>query len=57
MVAADIELGDASDGGYEDDSEKGADVEDQEFFPEGPGEGEKEEDTDGEEDVAAHGGA
>ena len=57
MVAADIELRDASDGGHEDDSEEGADVEDEELFPEGPGEGEEEKDTDGEENVAAYRGA
>ena len=53
MVAAQVETSDASDGGHEDDSEEGADVEDQELFPEGPGEGEKQEDRDAEEDVAA----
>ncbi len=45
--------GDASDGGHQDDSEERADVEDQQLFLEGPGEGEEEEDADGEEDVAA----
>jgi hypothetical protein len=50
-------LRDASDGGHEDDSEEGADVEDEELFPEGPGEGEEEKDTDGEENVAAYRGA
>jgi len=51
-IAADIELGDAAYEGHENDSEEGADVEDEELFPEGPGEGEKEEDRDAEEDVA-----
>jgi hypothetical protein len=55
MVAADVELGDAGDGGHENDGEEAADVEDQDLFPECPGEGEKEEDGDGEEDVAADG--
>jgi len=53
MVAADIELGDACDDGHENDGEEGADVEDQKLFLEGPGEGEKKEDRDAEEDVAA----
>ena len=48
---------DAGDGGHENDSEEGADVEDEELFLEGPGEGEKEEDADAEEDVAADFGA
>jgi hypothetical protein len=46
-------LRDAPDGGHEDDSEEGADVKDEELFLEGPGEGEKQEDADAEEDVAA----
>jgi hypothetical protein len=46
-------LGDAADDGHENDGEEGADVEDQELFPEGPSEAEKEEDRDSEEDVAA----
>jgi hypothetical protein len=53
MIAADIGLGDAADDGHENDGEEGADVEDQELFPEGPSEAEKEEDRDSEEDVAA----
>ncbi len=53
MVAAEVELRDASDDGHENDGEEGADVEDQELFFEGPGEGEKEQDGDCEEDVAA----
>ena len=53
MVAADIELRDASDGGHENDSKEGTDVEDQKLFLEGPGEGEKKQDRDTEEDVAA----
>jgi hypothetical protein len=57
VVAAQVELRDASDGGHEDYGEEGADVEDQEFFFEGPGEGEKKEDRDAEEDVAADFGA
>ena len=48
---------DAGDDGHENDGEEGADVEDQELFFEGPGEGEKKEDRDSEEDVAADGGA
>ena len=44
---------DAAYEGHENDSEQGADVEDEELFPEGPGEGEEEEDCDAEEDVAA----
>jgi hypothetical protein len=50
-------LADVSDGGHENDSEEGADVEDEEFFAESPGEGEKKEDADAEEDVAADFGA
>ena len=46
-------MGDARDGGHENDSEEGADVDDEELFLEGPGEGEKEEDYDAEEKVAA----
>ena len=57
MIAAEVELRDARDGGHENDGEEGADVEDQELFFEGPGEGEEEEDGDGEEDVAADFGA
>jgi hypothetical protein len=53
MVAADVELSDAGDGGHEDDSEERADVEDEDLFLEGPGEGEQEKDADGEEDAAA----
>jgi hypothetical protein len=48
-----VELRDAIDGGHENDGEEAADIEDQELFPEGVGEGEKEEDGDREEDVAA----
>jgi hypothetical protein len=54
VVAAKVEFGDVGDCGPEDDSEESADVEDQELFLEGPCEGEKEEDDDGEEDVAAN---
>jgi hypothetical protein len=50
-------LRDALDGGHENDSEEGADVEDEELFPEGEGEGEKKEDGDAEEDVATDPGA
>lgn len=57
MIAAKVDLGDASDGGHEDDSEEGADVEDQKLFLYGPGEGEEEKDADREEDVAANCGA
>jgi hypothetical protein len=57
MVAAEVEPGDAGDGGHEDDSEESADVEDEDLFLEGPGEGEKEKDSDAEEDVAADLGA
>jgi hypothetical protein len=53
MVATDVELGDAGDGGHEDDSEERADVEDQDLFLEGPGEGEQEKNSDRKEDVAA----
>ena len=41
LVVADFELGDAVDGGHENDSEESADVEDEEFFLEGVGEGQK----------------
>ncbi len=57
MVAADIELGNASDDGHENDGKEGADVKDQELFFEGPGKGEKKQDGDCEEDVAADRGA
>jgi hypothetical protein len=46
-------LRDAGDGGHENDSEEGADVEDQELFLEGVGEGEEQKDGDGKENVAA----
>jgi hypothetical protein len=46
-------VGDVGDGGHKNDSEEGADVEDDDLFAEGPGEGEKEEDADAEDDVAA----
>jgi hypothetical protein len=48
---------DAVDGGHENDGEKGADVEDLELAGESVGEGKKEEDENGEEDVAADFGA
>jgi len=57
MIAAKVELRDAIDGGQENYSEEAADVEDQELFPEGVGEGEKKEDGDAEENVAADLGA
>jgi hypothetical protein len=50
-------VGDAGDGGHEDDGEEGADIEDQQLLLEGPGEGEAEEDDETEENVAADGGA
>jgi hypothetical protein len=50
-------VGDAVDGGHEDDGEEGADIEDQQLFLEGPGEGEAEEDDKTEDNVAADGGA
>jgi hypothetical protein len=53
MVAAQVEASDAAYERHENDSEESADVEDEELFPEGPGEGEKEEDDDTEDDVAA----
>jgi hypothetical protein len=53
MVAADVDLGDAGDGGHEDDSEEGADVEDEQLFFECPRKGEKKKNAEGEEDVAA----
>jgi hypothetical protein len=52
-VPAKIELGEAGDGGHEDDSEEAADVEDQQLFLDGPGESEKKEDDDAEENVTA----
>src|SRR3954447_2125504 len=54
MIAAQVETSDARDGGHENDSEERADVEDQDLFPEAPGEGEKEEGRDAEDDVAAN---
>jgi hypothetical protein len=53
MVAAEVETSDASDGGHENDREEGADVEDEELFPQAPGKREKQECRDAEEDVAA----
>jgi hypothetical protein len=50
-------LPDAIDGGHENDSEEAADIEDQKLFSEGEGEGEKKEDGDREENVAADFGA
>jgi hypothetical protein len=50
-------LPDAIDGRHKNDSEEAADVENQELFPEGEGKGEKKEDGDREEDVAADFGA
>ena len=55
MVAAEVELCDLGDGGHEDDGEERRDVEDEQLFLEGPGEGEEEKDADAEEDVAADG--
>jgi hypothetical protein len=55
LVAAKLELGDAGDGRHEDDREEGADIEDQELFLERPGEGKKEKDGYGEENIAADG--
>jgi hypothetical protein len=57
MAAAEFELGDAGDDGHEDGGEEGADVYDEHLFLEGPGEGEEEKDSEGEEDVAANGAA
>jgi hypothetical protein len=53
MVAANAVFGDAGDDRHQDDGEEGADVEDQQLFLEDPGEGEKEQDDDAEEDIAA----
>jgi hypothetical protein len=50
-------LRDAVDGRHENDGEESTDVEDEEFFFEGVGEGEEKKDSDGEEDVAADKGA
>jgi hypothetical protein len=50
-------LRDAGDGGHENDSEEGADVEDQELFLEGVGESQEQKNGDGEENVAADCGA
>jgi hypothetical protein len=55
VIAAEAELGDAVDGGHENDGKEGTDVENQELFFEGPGEREEEKNGDGEEDVAADG--
>jgi hypothetical protein len=46
--------GDAVDDGRQDSGEKRADVDDEQFFLERPGEGEEKEDADGEENVAAY---
>jgi hypothetical protein len=40
---------------HEDDGEESADVKDQQLFLKDPGESEKEQDDDGEEDIAADG--
>ena len=52
-VAANLKLGDAVDDGHQDGSEERADVDDQQLLLEGPGEGEDEEDSKAEEDMAA----
>ncbi len=57
VVAAKAALRDPGDGWHENDSEESADVEDQQLLLEGPGETEEKKDEDGEEDVAADGGA
>jgi hypothetical protein len=54
VIAAQVETSDARDGGHENDGEEGADVEDEELFPETPGEREKEQDRNAENDVAAN---
>lgn len=46
---------DAVDDGHQDSSEECADVDDQEFFLEGPGQGEEEQNAYGKDDVAADG--
>ena len=53
MVSAQVETSDADDERHENDSEERADVENQELFPEGPGEGEEQEDDDAKDDVTA----
>ena len=55
-VLLDAEAHDALQDGTKNDSEEGADVDDLEDLAETPGEGERERDGEGEEDVAAHGG-
>jgi hypothetical protein len=47
-------LGDAGDGGQEDDGEESADVEEKQLFFERPRKGEKKKNADGEEDVTAN---
>jgi hypothetical protein len=57
MATAELDGGDAPDGGHQNCCEEGADVDDQQFFLQVPGKGEEKEDADGEEDVAAYGPA
>lgn len=57
MASADAEERDPADDGHEDDGEERADVEDEELFTQGEGEGKEKQDADGEEDVAADRGA
>ena len=53
-VAANVEFGDAGDDGRENDGEERADVDDLQLFEQVPGEVEREQDGDAEEDVAAY---
>lgn len=53
MIPAQVETSDAGDERHENDSEERADVENQELFLEGPGEGEEQEDDDAKDDVTA----
>ncbi len=53
MIVAQVELSDAGDERRENDSEERADVDDQELFLEGPGEGEEQEDEDAKDDMTA----
>ena len=56
-IAANVGGHDSIDRGHEDDSEKSADVEDEDLLGEHPGKREEEEDPEGKEDVAANVGA
>ena len=54
VAVVEFDGGDAIDDGHQDCCEEGADIDDQQFFLQGPGQGKEEEDADGEKNVAAY---